>query len=160
MNLNLANAQDGASTSHQGVFNAYLHTQAGLFVRDSTIGASGTPQYDHQLFGSESWLAMQYSNWGFDFGLRADLFQNSNLINPQASFNKQGIGRWFIKRDIEKIGFELGYIYDQIGSGIIYRAYEQRNLGLDNALYGLKLTYHINEDWNIKAFSGKQKKTV
>lgn len=158
MNLNLVNAQDGASTSHQGVFNAYLHTQAGLFVRDSTIGASGTPQYDHQLFGSESWLAMQYSNWGFDFGLRADLFQNSNLINPQASFNKQGIGRWFIKRDIEKIGFELGYIYDQIGSGIIYRAYEQRNLGLDNALFGLKLNYHINEDWNIKAFSGKQKK--
>ncbi len=158
LTVNHVRAQDGVSTSHQGIFNAYLHTQAGLFVRDSTIGASGTPQYDHQLFGSESWLAMQYSNWGFDFGLRADLFQNSNLINPQASFNKQGIGRWFVKRDIEKIGFELGYIYDQIGSGIIYRAYEQRNLGLDNALYGLKLNYHINEDWNIKAFSGKQKK--
>lgn len=151
-------AQDDGAISNQGIFNAYLHTQAGLFVRDSNIGASGTPQYDHQLFGSESWLAMQYSNWGFDFGLRADLFQNSNLVNPQASFSKQGIGRWIVKRDIEKIGFELGYMYDQIGSGIIYRAYEQRNLGLDNALYGLKLNYDINEDWNIKAFSGRQKR--
>lgn len=153
--VHLVNAQD-ENTS--GVFNAYLHTQAGIFVRDSTIGASNTPQYDRQLYGGETWLAMQYSNWGFDFGLRADLYQNSNLINPQSSFSKQGIGRWFVKRDIEKIGFELGYIYDQIGSGIIYRAYEQRNLGLDNALYGLKLQYHLNNEWHIKAFSGKQKR--
>ncbi|MBK8282609.1 MAG: hypothetical protein IPK94_21345 [Saprospiraceae bacterium] len=44
---------------HQGVFNAYLTTQAGIFIRDSSIGASGTPQYDHQLFGGETWLDAQ-----------------------------------------------------------------------------------------------------
>ncbi|MEP7323058.1 MAG: DUF6029 family protein [Saprospiraceae bacterium] len=143
---------------HTGVFNAYLTTQAGIFIRDSSIGASGTPQYDHQLFGSETWLDTRYSNWGFDFGLRFDLYNNSNLINPQASFNKQGIGRWFIKKDFSTLGFEAGYIYDQIGSGVIYRAYEQRNLGIDNALYGLKLNYQWNADWHIKAFAGKQKK--
>ncbi len=141
-----------------GTFNVYLTTQAGLFIRDSTIGASGTPQYDHQLYGSETWLDTRYSNWGFDLGLRFDIYHNSNLINPQASFNKQGIGRWFIKRDVEKLGFEAGYIYDQIGSGIIYRAYEQRNLGLDNALYGLKINYQLSDRWRVKAFSGKQKK--
>jgi hypothetical protein len=141
-----------------GIFNAYLQSQAGIFIRDSSIGASGTPQYDRQLFGSETWLALQYINWGFELGLRTDLFQNSNLINPQASFNKQGIGRWYIKRDQERLGFEAGYLYDQIGSGIIYRAYEQRNLGLDNALFGLKLEYRLTTDWRIKAFSGKQKR--
>jgi hypothetical protein len=151
------NAQDEA-VDHAGIFNAYLTTQAGLFIRDSSIGASGTPQYDHQLFGSETWLDTRYSNWGFDFGLRFDLFNNSNLINPQASFSKQGIGRWFIKKEFSKFGFEAGYIYDQIGSGVIYRAFEQRNLGIDNALYGLKLNYQWNENWHIKAFSGKQKK--
>ncbi|MBK7372566.1 MAG: hypothetical protein IPL56_16260 [Saprospiraceae bacterium] len=143
---------------HQGVFNAYLTTQAGIFIRDSSIGASGTPQYDHQLFGGETWLDARYSNWGFDFGIRMDFYQNSNLINPQASFNQQGIGRWFVKKSFSKLGFEAGYIYDQIGSGILYRAYEQRNLGLDNALYGLKLNYDISPDWRLKAFSGKQKK--
>ncbi|MBK6479450.1 MAG: hypothetical protein IPF93_14585 [Saprospiraceae bacterium] len=99
---------------------------------------------DHQLFGGETWLDARYSNWGFDFGIRMDFYQNSNLINPQASFNQQGIGRWFVKKSFSKLGFEAGYIYDQIGSGILYRAYEQRNLGLDNALYGLKLNYDIS----------------
>lgn len=150
-------AQD-ESPSGGGVFNAYLTTQANVFIRDSNIGASGTPQYDHQLFGAETWLDARYSNWGFDLGLRFDFYHNSNLINPQASFNQQGLGRWFIKRDISKFGFEAGYIYDQIGSGIVYRAYEQRNLGLDNALYGLKLQYRFNDYWQVKAFSGKQKK--
>ncbi|MEP7266985.1 MAG: DUF6029 family protein [Saprospiraceae bacterium] len=154
----VTNAQTETNNSSSGIFNAYLHTQAGIFIRDSTIGASNTPQYDHQLFGGETWLNMTYTNWGMEFGLRADLYQNSNLINPQASFNKQGIGRWYVKRDVERLGFEAGYIYDQIGSGIIYRAYEQRNLGLDNALFGLKLNYKINGNWHAKAFSGKQKK--
>ncbi len=156
LNIHLHGQEDVEPNS--GVFNAYLTTQAGIFIRDSTIGASGTPQYDHQLYGGETWLDVRYSNWGFDFGLRWDLYHNSNLINPQASFNKQGIGRWFIKRDIEKLGFEAGYIYDQIGSGIIYRAYEQRNLGLDNALLGLKINYQFNDRWRVKAFSGKQKR--
>jgi hypothetical protein len=147
-------------TDHAGVFNAYLTTQAGLFIRDSTIGASGTPQYDHQLFGSETWLDTRYSNWGFEFGLRFDLYNNSNLINPQSSFNKQGIGRWFIKKEFSKLGFEAGFIYDQIGSGVIYRAYEQRNLGIDNALNGLKITYQWNNDWRSESIRRKTKKTI
>lgn len=151
-------AQEVKEAGAGGVFNAYLSTQANVFIRDIHIGASGTPQYDHQLFGSETWLDARYNNWGFDFGLRLDLYQNSNLINPQASFNRQGIGRWFIKKEFSKLGLEAGYIYDQIGSGIIYRAYEQRNLGIDNALYGLKLRYQWNDYWHIRAFSGKQKK--
>ena len=93
------NAYAQEEIDHTGIFNAYLTTQAGIFIRDSSIGASGTPQYDHQLYGAETWLDARYSNWGFDFGVRFDLYNNSNLINPQASFNKQGIGRWFIKRD-------------------------------------------------------------
>ena len=150
-------AQQESQGSSEGVFNAYLSSQANVFIRDSNIGASGTPQYDRQLFGSETWLDARYSNWGLDFGLRLDLYQNSNLINPQASFNRQGIGRWFIKKEYSTLGFEAGYIYDQVGSGIIYRAYEQRNLGIDNALYGIKLRYQWNDYWHIRAFAGKQK---
>ena len=33
-----------------------FQTNANLFIRDSQIGAFNIPQYDHQLFGSESWL--------------------------------------------------------------------------------------------------------
>ena len=55
-----------------------------------------------QLFGAETWMDIKYSNWGFDFGLRFDLFNNSNLLNPSGSYSDQGIGRWYIKKNLEK----------------------------------------------------------
>lgn len=134
-----------------------LEANANFFIRDSLIGAANTPQYDRQLYGADAWLNLAYSNWGFDFILRFDLFNNSNLLNPTGSFTDEGIGRWYINKKINKLGISAGYIYDQIGSGIIFRAYEERPLLIDNALYGARLTYDIAPDWQIKAFTGRQK---
>jgi hypothetical protein len=134
-----------------------LQMNGNFFMRDSLIGAANTPQYDRQLYGGEAWLNLTYSNWGFDFGLRFDMFNNSNLLNPTGSFSGEGIGRWFITKKINKLGIYGGYIYDQIGSGIIFRAFEERPLLIDNALYGLRLTYDILPNWQLKAFTGRQK---
>lgn len=134
-----------------------LEANANFFMRDSTIGAANTPQYDRQLYGGEAWLNLAYSNWGFDFIVRFDLFNNSNLLNPTGSYTDEGIGRWFIHKKVNQLGISGGYIYDQIGSGIIFRAFEERPLLIDNALFGLRLTYDLGADWQIKAFTGRQK---
>lgn len=139
-------------------FSGNLETNANFFMRDSLLGAYGTPQYDHQLFGGESWLNLNYNNWGFDFGLRFDLFNNSNLINPNSSYTNLGIGYWHINKEIGDLDITAGYIYDQIGSGIIYRAYEERALAIDNALVGLRLKYFLGDNWEVKAFTGRQKR--
>jgi Family of unknown function (DUF6029) len=135
-----------------------LQSNGNFFIRDPRIGASGTPQYDNQKFGAENWLNLQYSNWGFDIGARFDLFNNSNLLNPNGSFTGEGIGRWFVQKRIDKFEFAGGYLYDQIGSGIIFRAYEERALLIDNALFGVKAAYNFNDNWRIKAFTGRQKR--
>ncbi|MBV6429487.1 MAG: hypothetical protein KIPDCIKN_04046 [Haliscomenobacter sp.] len=150
-----------ASTAQEGQeggrVSGSLQANANFFIRDSLIGAANTPQYDRQLYGAESWLNLQYSNWGFDFGLRFDLFNNSNLLNPTDSYTAEGIGNWFVRKKLDKLGIQAGYIYDQIGSGIIFRAYEERPQLLDNALIGLKLSYDLAPDWQIRAFTGRQK---
>jgi len=147
----------GGLAQEVGRFSGGFQSQANFFLRDSLIGAAGIPQYDRQLFGAQSWLDLKYSINGFDMGLRFDLFNNSNLQNPNFSFTDQGIGRWFISKKVDKFGFTVGYIYDQIGSGIIYRAYEERPLFIDNALYGARVTYDFHENWQAKAFTGRQK---
>lgn len=141
----------------QASFTGSLETNANIFIRDSLIGADNTPQYDHQLFGGEAWLSLNYKYKGYTIGARVDFFSNSNLRNPNDSYSDQGLGRWFIQKRIDKLEIEIGHIYDQIGSGIIYRAYESRPLFIDNALLGASLGYDINDDWKIKAFSGRQK---
>ena len=148
-------AQDNNNSG--GQISGSLEANGNFYFRDSLIGAANTPQYDRQLAGADAWLNLSYSNWGFDFGLRFDMFNNSNLLNPQGSYTDQGIGRWFISKNINKLGITVGYIYDQIGSGIIFRAYESRPLAIDNSLFGARLTYDIAPDWKIKVFTGRQK---
>jgi len=115
-----------AYSQEQGVFSGSLETNFNFFQRDSVIGAANIPQYDKQLTGGELWLNLNYSIKGYDMGVRFDMFNNSNLLNPTGSYTDQGIGRWFIKKTEGKLQIEAGYLYDQIGSGIIYQAYEIR----------------------------------
>ena len=146
-----------ANAQNQGVFSGNFESNFNVFLRDSLIGATNTPQYDRQLTGGEAWLNLNYSIKGLNLGVRFDMFNNSNLLNPTGSYTGQGIGRWFINKQINKFNVEVGYIYDQIGSGIIYRAWESRPLLIDNSLLGAKVEYSINSDWKVKAFAGKQK---
>ncbi len=151
MNTQYLKAQDG------GTFSGNLQAQSNFFQEDSLIGAFNTPQYDRQLYSADAWLNLNYSNFGFDVGIRFDLFNHSNLLNPQGSYTDQGIGQWFIHKQVDKLDITGGYFYDQIGSGIIFRAYQERPLLIDNALYGLRLIYDLTPNLRIKGFTGKQK---
>ncbi len=128
-----------------------------LFLRDSQIGAINIPQYDHELFGAEAWLELNAAYSGFNAGLRFDMFNNSNLLNPQGSYTDQGIGKWYIQKELDRFEVNVGYIYDQIGSGTIYRAWEERAQLIDNALIGFMGKFSISNNWSVRAFTGRQR---
>lgn len=130
---------------------------ANVFLRDSLIGAANIPQYDNEIFGGEAWLDLNYAIKGYDFSMRFDMFNNSNLLNPNSSYTDQGIGRWHVAKQLNNLNLKVGHIYDQIGSGTIFRAYEERAQLIDNALYGLRLNYAFNDNWSLKGIAGKQR---
>lgn len=144
--------------NEKGYFSGGFQANANIFMRDSLIGAANIPQYDNELFGGEAWLDLNYAYSGFDVGLRFDMFNNSNLLNPNGSYSAEGIGRWHIAKKVQNLGIRVGYIYDQIGSGIIFRSYEERSQLIDNALVGARVTYDIGENWELKGFSGRQRR--
>jgi Family of unknown function (DUF6029) len=146
-----------AQEEEPSAINGNLESNANFFLRDSAIGASNTPQYDRQLFGTDTWLNISYTKGTLNIGARFDMFNNSNLINRLGSYSAQGIGRWYIQKKFDKLNITAGYIYDQIGNGIIFRAFEERPLAIDNALYGLKVGYEIAPNLNVKVLAGKQK---
>jgi len=141
----------------KGIFSGGFQSNANFFIRDSLIGAADIPQYDRQLYGAEAWLNLGYRINGYSAGVRFDLFNNSNLLDPNSSYTDQGIGRWYISKQMDKLGITVGYIYNQIGSGSIFRAYEQRPQLIDNALVGAEVTYKIGEEWEATAFRGRQR---
>lgn len=150
--------QNNTEQQDRGSFSGGFQTSANFFIRDSLIGAFNIPQYDYQLFGAQSWLDLGYTRDGFDIGVRFDAFNNSNLLDPNDSYTAQGIGRWHIAKEMDKFDIRVGHIYDQIGSGIIYRAYEERAQLIDNALIGARIGYKINDNWNANIFTGRQRR--
>lgn len=140
-----------------GKITGDLMTNMNFFSRDTSIKASDNPLYDNLLSGGEAWLGLRYSQSGFDAFVRMDVFNNSNLLMPTQPTSGFGIGAWSVSKDVQDLNITGGYIYDQIGSGIIFRAYEDRGLLIDNALVGLRLKYKLNDKMDIKAFTGQQK---
>jgi len=141
----------------QGTFSGDIMMNLNFFQRDTNIKASGNPLYDNYLSGSEGWMDLRYNVKGFTFFVRADAFNNSNLKNPSQASTDFGIGAWSINKDIQGLNITVGSIYDQIGSGILFRSYEDRGLLIDNALVGIELKYKLAKNIMLKGFTGQQK---
>ncbi|NCX96762.1 MAG: hypothetical protein EBX41_10260, partial [Chitinophagia bacterium] len=145
------------SVMAQGTLSGDLQTNINFFHKDSTIGASDNPLYDNVLSGSESWFSLRYNYEDWTFTFRGDAFNNSNLSNPSQALTAYGIGAYSVNKDLGDLNITAGYIYDQIGSGILFRSYEDRGLLIDNALIGLELKYKLGKNIMLKGFSGQQK---
>jgi Family of unknown function (DUF6029) len=127
-----------------------------FFRRDTIVKAANNPLYDNLLSGSEAWLALRYSGSnGFNANVRFDIFNNSNILNPQGAYSNAGLGMFNVSKQWENLTITAGHIYDQIGSGIIYRAYEDRALLIDNATFGVQAKYNLSNNLTAKAFTGQ-----
>lgn len=156
-------------TPERGQLTGDVEINSNFYIRDSTIGAANIPQYDRQKQSVDSWFTLNYTQGSFDASIRFDAFGNSNLFNPNGSYSAIGLGRWHVRKKIalkEKVAsLELtgGYIYDQVGNGQLFRAFETRPLLIDNALVGARAVFDYgakNGRFNLrgKVLAGKQKK--
>ncbi len=141
----------------QGTLTGDLMMNLNFFQSDPAINANND-LYNKYLSGSEGWLGLRYNNKGFTVFVRADAFNNSNLKVPASVNTNFGIGAWSVSKDFSGLSITAGYIYDQVGSGILFRSYEDRGLLIDNALVGFELKYKLTDHIMLKGLTGQQKK--
>jgi len=149
-----------SSVFSQGFFSGDLELRNDYYIKDTTIGASGTNHFDNLKSSADSWFSVNYQNRdiGFDAGVRFDMFLNSRLHNPnQDAYTGIGLGTWFLRKSFDKLTLTGGYFYDQFGSGIAFRAFENRFLGIDNAILGIHAKYDLLDNFTVKAFAGLSK---
>ena len=146
----VANAQDKLQMSGSLMLNT------GVYQYDSTLNTTNS-QYLHQLSSGEAWFTLNGSYDGFYTTVRYDVYQNSQLINPNEVYTAQGLNFFSVTKNIGKWTFTGGDFYDQIGSGILFRSYEERTLGLDYAMQGIRVKYNLDDSTSIKVFGGNQK---
>ena len=153
---NQVSAQEKSWSEDQGQFSGNLLLNYQKYIRDDKIGAN-TRVYKENTSSVDAWLFMKYSRGGYDFIARFDAFNNSPLLDPLDAYTAHGIGFWQISKQHKNLNISVGSFYDQLGSGILFRAYEQRQIGIDYSLQGVRLIYDLSPNWRIKAFSGNQK---
>lgn len=119
---------------------------------DSTIGAQDVPE--KLLLNARADIL--YTNGDFSAGLRFEMYQNP-LLGFDARYKGQGLTNYFVAYNGERLSVTVGNFYEQFGSGMILRAYEDRYLGLDNSLFGLNVQYRPVDGITLKALAGKQR---
>jgi Family of unknown function (DUF6029) len=142
----------------QGTLTGNFRLNMDMYDRDSAIAAVG-PNYEVNKNSANAWFQMIYSdqNKGLEAGIRFDGNYNSILQTPPIPLSFYGIGNWYIKKKIENLEVTGGFLYEQYGSGVALRTFEERNLGIDNAIFGVRAKYYINDNFMIRGIVGTQK---
>lgn len=116
----------------------------------------GTPdEYEHK-FLFNTYADVNLSSKYFDAGLRAE-FMKWPVPGYEPDFAGWGLSNFFVKGKYK--GFELtaGDFYEQFGSGFILRTYEERNLGIDNAIRGGRLKVNAVKGMQLTVLGGVQR---
>ena len=79
------------------------------------------------------------------------------LPGYEPEFKGWGVPHFYVKGHYKNVELTAGDFYEQFGSGFVLRTYEERSLGIDNALRGGRLKYTPVEGVTLKALSGKQR---
>lgn len=108
---------------------------------------------------ANSYLKLDYSFLkNFSVGLQAESYFPEPLLNYSPNFDEDiNIAQYYAKYKNEKIDITLGYFYEQFGSGLILRAWEDRALGVNNSIRGARLNFKPSNAFNITTFWGKHR---
>ena len=81
-----------------------------------------------------------YAYGQFTAGVRFESYQNAILGFPNR-FKGSGIGSRYVRYNSENLDITVGNFYEQFGNGLSFRTYWEPNLGIDNAMDGVRVIY-------------------
>lgn len=119
---------------------------------DSLIGAT---QPDQKGL-INSYMNVFYTHGKFKAGMRVESYLPRIQGYPNR-FDGTGIGMRYVGYANDLVDVTLGTFYEQFGSGLALRAYEDRALGYDNLLDGMRLIVRPKSGVVLKGVYGYQR---
>jgi hypothetical protein len=103
-----------------------------------------------------SYANVFYTNGNFKAGMRLESYLPRIQGYPDR-FEGTGLGMRYVGYTNSYIDVTLGNFYEQFGSGLIFRSYEDRALGYDNNMDGMRLIFRPAKGVVLKGVYGKQR---
>ncbi len=142
-----------AQEKKQGVtLHGTVQSDMLLPQNDNEIGAEKTED-----FLTNTYIDLQLQSQYVDAGVRMEYLEHP-LPGFENDFKGWGVPHFWVKGRLGCAELTAGTFYEQFGSGLILRTYEERSLGIDNSLLGGRLVVKPMKGVTIKALSGKQRR--
>ena len=122
------------------------------YQEDLKIGAAAADE----IVLNNAYLNLNYTKGNFAVGLRYESYLNA-LADFDSEFKGNGITYRYATYSVDKLEITAGNYYEQLGSGLIFRSYEEKGLGIDNSMDGIRLKYFPIEGLYLKTFIGKSR---
>ncbi|NNC86424.1 MAG: hypothetical protein HKN75_10110 [Bacteroidia bacterium] len=140
----------------QLIKNAAVHgnfqLDAQYYIEDSSINAPDVPE--KMLMNGFANIIFTSDN--FEAGVRYESYENA-LLGFDPRYEGSGIPFRYATYTSDELTVTVGNFYEQFGNGLIFRSYEERTLGVDNAVDGVRIKYIPIRGLNLKTFIGKQR---
>ena len=143
----------------QGIQNGHLsgnfQSNSQLYYEDADLGIT-SENLPSEKFLINSFANLLYTTSNFSAGMRYEANHNV-LLGFDKRYNGEGITYRYTQFNKDGLDITLGNFYEQFGSGMILRAFEERNLGYDNAFDAIRLKYSPFKGVYLKSLIGRQR---
>jgi hypothetical protein len=144
-------AQQGLNDELNSIHGNF-QIDAQYYEPDSLIGAPKVPE----KFLSNAFGNINYSRGKFSAGVRYEAYNNVRQ-GFDSRYKGQGITNRFARYSTDLLDITIGNIYEQFGSGLMFRTYYEPGLLYDNSLDGIRIISSPVRGVTLKGLTGKQR---
>lgn len=138
--------------SDMGSVHGNFQIDAQYYNPDSLIGAPAVPE----KMLSNAFGNINYQKGKFSAGIRYEAYNNV-MQGFDSRYKGQGIVNRFARYQDDLLDITVGNIYEQFGSGLLFRTYYEPGLLYDNSLDGIRVISNPHKGVTLKALVGKQR---
>lgn len=152
LSLNPFNSKAQEGSDEINSIHGNFQVDAQYYNYDSLIGAPKVPE----KMLSNAFGNLNYQRGKFSAGLRYEAY-NSVMQGFDARYKGQGITNRFARYQDKLVDITIGNIYEQFGSGLLFRTYYEPGLLYDNSLDGIRVISNPYKGLTLKGLVGKQR---
>lgn len=132
-----------------GYLTGSFETSDHYYLKDEKTGAL----VGDDRFGSNNYLKLDYYKGRFSAGIQMEGYMPSTVGYP-VELSGINLSNVYAMWKDDAFSITAGTFYDQFGSGLLFRSWEDRALGLNNAIMGARFTYNYRDILAFKALWG------
>lgn len=117
--------------------------------------AIGTGTYNDDCL-SNTYLDLNLRSKYVDAGARVE-YMKAPMPGYEGGFAGQGLPYFYLMGKYKGVELTVGDFYEQFGSGLVLRTYEERSLGIDNSIRGGRLKFQPYKGIRVRLLGGNQR---